>query len=442
MLAGKGEETVNRELVGPAVVRSVEAGSPAERAGVQPGDRIQRIDGEYLRDMIDFQLLLLDDVAHSLEIERSGATVRVTVEALGRPVGIEMEKAIFGDIMTCNNACMFCFIDQLPGGLRETMYIKDDDYRLSFLGGNFITLTNLENGDIRRIVEDRLSPLYVSLHATEPGLRGRIFGNPGADIALDALEAILDGGTRVHVQIVLIRGINDREKLDVTLDDIMSRFPGVSSVGVVPVGITTTGKTTLPMSFGHTRESASGLLEQLDHWRRILGGRGPYAADEFFYLAGEEVPAREYYNGYPQLENGIGLARKLIDEFKEAESRLGGTGKNGGTVVLSSPMGSWALSPLQLDRYGVSTVVCRNTLFGETVNVCGLLPGSDVARALGGARGAKTALLPDVALEDGVFIDGASPAGVSEFCGVDVVPVKVDGVCLAGALMDGPGVQQ
>ncbi len=429
------------ELVGPAVIRAVEPGSPALQAGIRQGDRIIEIDGERLRDTIDLQLLLMDDVPHRLEIERNGGALQVTVESLGRPIGIEVDKPIFGSTMTCNNDCMFCFIDQLPAGLRETIYVKDDDYRLSFLGGNFITLTNLGDGDIRRIIDERLSPMYVSLHATEPGLRVKLFGNNGANMALDALEAILDGGIDVHIQVVLIRGVNDREKLDETLGDIMSRFPGVSSVGVVPVGITTTGRKKLSASFCHNRESAGDLLKQLDRWRQVMDTRGPFAADEFLYLAGEEVPTDGYYGEYPQVENGIGLTRKLIDEFEAEDSRLGKPGRNVDTVVVSSPMGKWALSSLRLEDRGVRIVVCENTLFGDTVNVCGLMTGVDVARGLEGVPGARTALLPDVALEDGLFIDGASPASVSESCGVDVRPIEVDGGSLVSALTEGQGVR-
>ena len=429
------------ELTGPAVVSAVEPGSPARQAGVRQGDRIIEIDGEYLRDTIDLQLLFMDDVPHHLEIERNGGAVQVTVESIGRPVGIEVEKSVFGKIMTCNNACMFCFIDQLPGGLRETVYVKDDDYRLSFLGGNFITLTNLGDGDIRRIIDERLSPLYVSLHATEPGLRVKLFGNAGANIALDALEAILDGGIDVHLQVVLVRGLNDREMLDETLGDIMSRFPGVSSVGIVPVGITTTGRRKLPLSFGSTRKSAGELLEQLDRWRGDMEARGPFAADEFFYLAGEEVPTDGYYGEYPQVENGIGLTRKLIDEFEAEASRLGKPARKVDTLMVSSPMGKWALSSLRLESHGVHIVVCENTLFGETVNVCGLMTGVDVERALGGAPEASSALLPDVALEDGLFIDGASLASVSKSCGVNIRPIEVDGGSLVSALTEELGVR-
>lgn len=169
--------------------------------------------------------------------------------------------------------------------------------------------------------------------------------------------------------------------------------------------------------------------------------RGPFAADEFFYLVGEEVPTDGYYGEYPQVENGIGLTRKLIDEFEAERFKLGKPGRNVDTVLLSSPMGKWALSSLRLEGHGVRIVVCENTLFGDTVNVCGLLTGVDVAWGLEGVPGARTALLPDVALEDGLFIDGASPASVSESCGVDIRPIEVDGGSLVSALTEGPGVR-
>lgn len=430
---------MRKGIFGPAVVKAVDTGSPAMDAGVRPGDKILRIDRESLRDLIDFHLLLMDEVPHLLEIERSETIRTALLESNGKPTGIQLEQPVFGKVMTCNNACFFCFIDQLPAGLRKTMYVKDDDYRLSFLAGNFITLTNLGERDISRIIDERLSPLYVSLHATDTGLRRKLFGNPHAEIGLDTLGAILDAGIEVHVQIVLLKGINDGEMLDRTLSDVMSRFPRVASVGVVPVGVTTTGGKRLPLSYVQTAESAVRLLEQLNGWRKTMKGRGPFAADEFFYKSGERLPPRRYYEEYPQLENGIGLARKLIDEFEEAISSSPEPENNNGLILVTSPMGAWVLDGLHLDKYGVSTVVCRNTLFGETVNVCGLMPGVDVVRSIKGTARAETALIPDVALRDGAFIDGETTDGISESCGVKAVPVNVDGRCLADAIVKRKG---
>lgn len=433
---------MEEKLAGPAVVTAVEPGSAGDDAGVIDGDRIWSVDGEPLRDLIDLQLLLADDVPHLMKIERGSERLEALLDSRGRPLGIEVERQVFGELITCNNECMFCFIDQLPAGLREAMYVKDDDYRLSFLWGNFITLTNLSAGDMERIIGERLSPLYVSLHATEPGLRRRIFGNAKAHLALDAMENLMDAGIEVHLQIVLMRGINDGERLEETLSDIRSRFRSVASIGVVPVGITTTGRKRLPAAMGHDPGSATVVLEQLERWRGQFDRAGPFAADEFFFLAGEQVPPREYYGEYPQLENGIGLARKLIDEFERADSTSWEpVGVVEDTVVVSAPMGLWALAPLGLERYGVETVACPNSFFGETVNVCGLLPGGDVARTLKETRGKGVALLPAVALSDGLFVDGSTPETVSESCGVRILPIEVEGSALMSALTERAGVR-
>lgn len=429
---------MRRDELGPAVVERVAPRSPAGEAGIKPGDRIWSIDGEPMRDLIDCFLLLADDDNHSFSVERDGLVLEVEVDMRGREVGLSIERPVFGRMFTCRNNCMFCFVDQMPEGLDNVFYVKDDDYRLSFLGGNFITLTNLRREDLRRIIDERLSPLYVSLHATDPVLRRRVFGGPAADKALPALRALLDSGhIEVHLQLVLMRGVNDGERLEDTLSCIRSEYGGVSSIGVVPVGITTTGRRSLPRKMGYDGASASCLLEQVERWGSTLGPGMVFAADEFYYLAGREVPPAVHYGQYHQLENGIGLARSFREEFESAAHGERDTQEEStGTTIVTTPMGAWTLAPLELrQRYGVSIVEVLNTLFGSRVNACGLMPGKDVIAALAGATGIERVLIPGIALrEENVFLDGVTIDDVRTATGLAVEAVLDDGGSLYDSL--------
>ena len=415
---------------GPAVVESVEPGSSAAEAGIRRGDRILTIDGRPLRDVIDCYVLLADGNVHALKVRRGSRRMELSLDTGAGEPGIRFESALFGEVMKCNNRCVFCFVDQLPPGLRDSLYVKDDDYRLSFLEGNFITLTNLTGDDLKRIITDRLSPLYVSLHATDPALRKAIFGSAGANLALKVLAELLEEGIEIHVQIVLVRGMNDGANLDGTLGDISSKYGKVSSIGVVPVGMTSTGRRRSPPNTGYDRDSALNVLSQLDEWRKPLGTRGPYASDEFFYLAGEEPPPSDYYGEYPQAENGIGLARMLIDGLDSTMRRVEIKTISNETAVVTAPMGAWALEPLGLEGLGVKLLVCVNSLFGEGVTVAGLLPGNDIARKLRETAGIKRALVPGVSLSEGSFIDGITLGQVSSQCGVEVKAIPVSASAL------------
>lgn len=424
-------------MYGPGLVATVEPGSPAEAAGVRPGDMIWEIDGEPMRDIIDYYLLMADDVGHVLSIERDGASSEVEVDSVGASPGIEMEEPLFGRLITCDNRCMFCFVDQLPAGLKDRVYVKDDDYRLSFLQGNFVTLTNLSEGDLERIVEERLSPLYVSVHATDPALRCEMFGNAGAERSLSVLESLLEAGIEIHIQVVLVRGLNDSGALDRTLSDVSAKYGGVASIGVVPVGISRNGRMELPAAYGFDSGSAATVLAQLERWRPEFGDAGPFAADEFFFLAGMEAPPAAYYSGFQQTENGIGLARLFRDAFTVTAERSGMPSGCHGTVIVTTSIGSWTLEGLGIEDTGAGLLVCDNTLFGADVNVCGLLPGRDVVRALAETEGVRRALVPDVALDaDGAFIDGVTVNEVAGETCIDIITVANEGAALLRALWD------
>lgn len=427
---------MKRTDCGPAPVLRVEPGSPAHTAGLKEGDDILKIDGLPLRDVMDLYMGLAAGHPVRVEIMRDGVPSSLSIDATDAPAGIEVATPIFGGVMTCDNNCIFCFVDQLPEGLRGSLYVKDDDYRLSFLGGNFVTLTNLDRAHVKRIAREHISPLYVSLHATDVATRKKMFGNPEAARSLKILKELLKGGTEIHVQIVLVRGVNDGELLEDTLRDLATEYEGVRSIGVVPVGISTGGRRTLDEKYAFDRGSSVEVIGALDRWRESFSDATLCAADEFFFMAGMPPREAEYYGAYDQLENGVGLARLFVDEF-EAEARSSVIAESDSPVVglVTSPAGAWALEPLGVARYGVSVVRCTNGLFGEKVNVCGLLPGRSVVDALKEQTTAARALVPGIALDDDLrFIDGMSLDEAALQSGVVLDEVACDGASLAGAI--------
>lgn len=415
---------MKKDNYGPGVVSKVENDSAADAAGIMAGDSLLNIDGKRLRDAIDVLTLLSDDEEHAIEIERKGKRMKLNISAYARPIGLEFEKPIFNKIMTCKNSCFFCFVDQLPPGLRRSLYIKDDDYRLSFLYGNFVTLSNLGKHDIKRIIEQHLSPLYVSLHATDPLIRERLFGNANSSISLKNLRSLLCSGIDIHIQLVLVKGVNDGEILEKTLNDIFEKYNQISSIGIVPVGSTTMGRKKLSESFHFNRESALKVIEQVEKWRPIFKKKGPFAADEFFYLACENPPSREYYYDFPQIENGIGLTRAFALSLNKVQTKSIKTDDK--TLIITTPMGAWALEHAGIQPGNHRIEVCENTLFGETVNVCGLLPGKDVIHTIEKNKGVKRILVPEVAINGGFFIDGITPEYISELEKVEVKSIPAD----------------
>jgi putative radical SAM enzyme (TIGR03279 family) len=445
-------------------VTSVAAASPAARAGLAVGDELLSIDGHEPRDVIDFQRLS-DGADLGVLVRRSGAPlprlVRVD-KAAGEPLGVEVSSAVFDRIRTCDNHCAFCFIYQLPKGMRRSLYLKDDDYRLSFLYGNFTTLTRFTELDAERILTERLGPLFVSIHATDPDVRAQMLRNPKGATSLRWLSVLLEGGIEVHGQIVVCPGVNDGSVLEDTLAGILDRFPGLASVGAVPLGVSrySNERDMRP----HTAEEAVAVVETIEEWQRVyqraLGHRMVFAADEYYLLAGRAFPSSRRYEGFPQHENGIGMARAFATAF--ARPRSGGPGgvRHGffasvdaapaqgyraprlATVpvgaddrpvtVLTGAYGARVLAPLVAEhgRTDVTVWPVANDFFGGNIGVAGLLTGEDVGRALRAVPADRRCLLPDACLNEGRFLDGLTLADLPR--PVEVVPC--DGASLRLAL--------
>jgi putative radical SAM enzyme (TIGR03279 family) len=445
-------------------VTSVTAASPAARAGLAVGDELLSVDGHEPRDVIDFQRLT-DAEDLSVMVRRAGSPlgrlVRVD-KAVGEPLGVEVSSAVFDRIRTCDNHCAFCFIYQLPKGMRRSLYLKDDDYRLSFLYGNFTTLTRFTELDAERILTERLGPLFVSIHSTDPDLRAHMLRNPKGATSLRWLGVLLDGGIEVHGQIVVCPGVNDGPALEDTLAGILDRFPSLASVGAVPLGLSRYSKE--PDMRPHTQREAVRVLDTIEDWqqifRRALGRRMVFAADEYYLLAGRELPPARHYDGYPQHENGIGMARAFADAF-ERPSKAGPGGVRHGffasvdsapaegyraprlatapageddraVTVLTGTYGARVLAPLVEGHPRTDVTLCPvpNEFFGGNIGVAGLLTGVDVAGALTAVEAGQRCLVPDACLNEGRFLDGLTLADLPR--PVEVVPT--DGGALRRAL--------
>ncbi|MDH4147371.1 MAG: DUF512 domain-containing protein [Acidimicrobiia bacterium] len=466
-----------------AVVLSVASGSPAARAGILAGDRLERIAGAELRDVIQYQLEA-DEPEVRLELDRDGESVAVVVrKGAGEPLGLDLDSAVFDRVRTCDNHCEFCFIYQLPKGMRRSLYLKDDDYRLSFLYGNFTTLTRFTEADLERVVTERLSPLYVSIHATDPQRRAELLRNPRGATSLRWLRALLDHGITVHGQVVVCPGFNDGRVLEETLCGVADEYPELATLAVVPLGVS--AHNTEARMRPHTRAEAEAVLEAVAWWqdtfRSVLGRRLVYAADEYYLLAGRAFPPLVDYEGCEMHEDGIGMAASFAAEFRGTGAdvpsgpkagffawadgavpanptgyRLAGArsapaagtevpgGSGGGTAVrlgprrgapvavLSGAYGARVLGPLigELGRDDVRVLTVENRFFGGNVAVAGLMVGADVAAALDAEPAGDRYLLPDVCLSNGRFLDGVTPAGLPR--PVEVVPT--DGAALRRAL--------
>lgn len=413
------------------MISRVRPGSIADEVGLRPGDIVCSVNGLRVRDVLEFQFLTAADEVEIGVQKTSGEEWLLELEKdFDEDIGLEFEEAIFDRLRTCRNNCVFCFVHQMPGGMRPSLNLKDDDYRLSFLHGNFITLTNLNDDDWRRILTQRLSPIHVSVHATDPELRRVLIGRAEKIPVLDQLRRLSDSGITLHTQIVLCPGLNDGHQLDRTIGDLAG-LPEVHSVAVVPVGLTKFRDRLYPLR-PFDRPGASNLLDQIDFWQSRLRKTRKryvvYAADEFYVLAGREVPPARFYEGYPQLENGVGLIRVFLDEWTKVEQRLPQTVAPLRRVTLitgvsAAPTLRKVIGRLsQIPGLQVDLVTAENRFFGPTVTVAGLLTGADIVDSLRGRDLGDEVLIPGICLKEGdeVTLDGISPAEMARELGVPV----------------------
>jgi putative radical SAM enzyme (TIGR03279 family) len=475
----------------PRVV-AVAPASPAARAGMREGDEVLRLNGQVPRDVIQWRVLV-DEAEVEVDLRRDGLELTVEVaKREGEPLGAEVSSALFDQVRTCDNHCEFCFIYQLPPGLRKSLYLKDDDYRLSFLYGNFTTLTRFTEADLERVVDEGLSPLHVSIHATDPAVRARMLRNRRGATSLRWLRALLDHGVTVHGQVVVCPGVNDGAVLEDTMVGVLDEYPELATLCVVPLGVSRFNPE--PAMRPHTAAEAAAVVDVVHEWQdvfsSVLGRRLAFAADEYYLLAGRPFPDEAAYEGFPMHEDGVGMARTFELEFagrsatpvgvqsgffawvdgapaagyRAPRNPAGATGLRscGSTAtssadvagaagapgrvallpsrgapigVLTATYGAQVLRPLlgALGRDDVRVIEVANEFFGGNTGVAGLMVGADLARVLADEPAGHRYLLPDVCLSEGRFLDGTTPGDLPR----PVEVVATHGIALRDALDPG-----
>jgi putative radical SAM enzyme (TIGR03279 family) len=405
----------------------VNPGSTAERLGLRPGDQILTVNNDAVDDVIDFQFAAAEERLTLVVRKRGGLSKRLALnKTIDDNLGIEFSPLA---VKRCRNRCVFCFVDQMPSGCRKTLYVKDDDFRASFLYGNFITLGALSEADWARILRQRLSPLYISVHATEPALRSALLRNKKAPPILESLKRLADGGIRMHTQIVLCPGLNDGAHLMQTLEDLAGLVPAVLSIAVVPVGLTAFRQGLVPLRTFKKKEARSVLDTVRFYERRFqrqLGTRLVFPSDEFFIRAGEPVPAASFYEDFPQIENGVGMVASLYREASMTRLPVR-VDPVLATIVTGESFARVSTPVIQrLGRIGgvnVRQIVVRNRFFGPTVTVTGLLTGSDILSQLKGKRLGDVVVIPSNVLKEDepVFLDGMTLEELERRLNVSVV---------------------
>src|SRR5882724_11467015 len=414
-----GSSEAAQSVPAGVVVAAVSARTPAARAGLLPGDRILAINGAGLRDVIDFHFHAGEERLE-MTLERGGRARTAVLRRRGPGLGLELQAPRPSEISTCANKCVFCFIHQLPRGMRKSLYVKDDDFRLSFLHGNYITLTDLEEPELDRIETQRLSPLYVSVHATDAELRHRLLGQPRVkrDV-MPIMERLARAGIAMHAQIVLCPDWNDGAHLDRSVHDLARLHPGVRTTAVVPVGLTR-HRERLPALRRVTDEEARTLVASIEAWQReflvALGSRFVFAADELYLQAGRDLPTGRDYEGFPIVEDGVGLVRRFTDGFTRAVTRLPRRLARPRAVTLVTgemfaPRLRVLLDTVRVDNLAVTLTPIANEWFGRGIGVAGLLTGQDIQSQLAGRALGDEVLVPATALRDGagVFLDDLAP---------------------------------
>ena len=432
-----------------AEITGVAAGSPADKAGVRRGDWLLELNGRPIKDVLDYRFYMTEKKLE-VKVHRGPEILSFHVEkGQYEDLGLEFATYLMDEKHSCRNKCVFCFIDQLPPGMRETLYFKDDDSRLSFLQGNYVTLTNMTDEDLRRIVEMHISPVNVSVHITDPELRVKMMKNRFAGRILDQMELLREGGTKMNCQIVLCKGLNDGAELDRTMRDLEAFFPAVQSVSVVPAGLTCHRKDLYPLE-PFSPEDCRAIVEQVDAFggfcKEKHGVRLFYAADELYVKAGLPLPPGGYYDGYPQIDNGVGMMASMEEELDE-ELRFAAEDYDlHKEREVSVATGSAAYAYIQklvakIENICYNTHIhvyeIKNRFFGESVTVAGLICGCDLIDQLRGKDLGTRLALPSVMLraQGDLFLDGKSLDDVSSALGVEIFVEECTGAGFLRALL-------
>ena len=421
-----------------AKVNRVLPGSPAQKHGIRPGDEIVSINGRIIRDYLDYMFL---SAAEKLNIELKDRNIIIENDDF-EPLGIEFETLLIDEPRSCHNKCIFCFIDQLPKDMRESCYFKDDDYRLSFLQGNYVTLTNMKDSDLDRIIEYSIPRINVSVHTTNPKLRVKMLSNKKAGNIMEQLRRFKDGGLMINCQVVLCRGVNDKEELDRTISDLYELGDSIESLSIVPVGISAhrEGLTSL---VPFDKESSLEVINQVSAWQEKFKSERNinfvYLSDEFYIMAEKEIPEASEYDGFPQIENGVGLCASLKAEFFDALSFKKKRRVKSEKTLVTGYLAFDFIKNLtsELDTKKIHIEKIKNNFFGEKITVSGLVTGGDIIKQLKGKVLGKYLLIPVSMLrhDEKVFLDDTTVSDVERELRVKVRIVGNDGFELLDELL-------
>lgn len=434
---------------GKNIIDNVNKNSIAEELGIESGDILVSINDNKVTDIIDYKYLITEDFVTMNILKKNGELWELEIEKdYDEDIGITFTNPLIDKAKNCRNKCIFCFIDQLPKGMRETLYFKDDDSRLSFLQGNFITLTNLNEEEIDRIIRYRLSPINISVHTTDPELRAKMLNNKNAGKAYEILKRFSDAGIDMNCQIVLIPGINDGDNLERTLRDLSALHPNVSSVAVVPVGLTKYRKDLIKLST-YSVETANELLEFINKRQKeyldSIDTRFVFASDEFYVVGKREVPSYEEYEGFPQYENGVGLIRSFHQEIQEALMDVSkGFELNRSYVIATGTLASdfvkevASMIMMKIKGLSLRVIPIKNDFFGETITVSGLVTGRDLIKQLDKYEMGDGLILPSSMLkrDEKVFLDDTTVEDIEKSLNTKVIISDVDGTKLINILIN------
>ena len=417
-------------------VYDIKPNSIAEELEINPGDRVVEINGQKVNDIIDYRFLTADDEITVKLVTTDGEEWLMEIEKdFGEDLGLEFGDDTLGGLKRCRNKCIFCFVDQMPPNMRKSLYVKDDDYRTSFLNASFVTLTNISDAELQRIINQKLSPLYVSVHTTNPELRRKMMTNPKAADIIHQLNALTAAGIEMHTQVVLVPGVNDGKELDRTIKELSQFWPQVRSLAVVPVGLTKYREGLAPVRV-FNREEALEVVKQIEKWQQKFRAEFDYpfvfASDEFYIEAEVPIPPDEYYADYPQTENGVGMTRIFLDQWADAERHLPLKLDQAKKVsVVTGVSAHGIIKPIverlnQIEGLDVTLYCVPNRYFGETVTVAGLLTGSDLLYHLKDKDLGELLLIPHAMLKDqteNVFLDDIAVDDVAKKLKVRILSI-------------------
>ena len=427
-------------------IKSVDPGSIADELGLEPGDRLLSIDGHELEDIFDYEYYIENESIMVVVAKKNGEEWELDIENDYQDLGLTFENGLMSDYKSCHNKCVFCFIDQMPKGMRETLYFKDDDSRLSFLQGNYVTLTNMKDKDIERIIKFKLAPINISVQTTNPELRCKMLHNRFAGEALKKIDRLYEAGTPMNGQVVMCKNLNDGDELDRTIRDLTKYIPCMESVSVVPVGLSKYRDGLYPLE-PITAEDAAKTIDIIEKWQKKVyaehGIHFIHASDEFYILAGRELPEEERYDGYIQLENGVGMIRLLTTEVHEALDELEGDEEEEELSIATGKLAAVYLAGFleeikkKFPNRKVHLYPIRNDFFGEMITVAGLITGQDLIAQLKDKPLGSRLLLPECMFRSGeeVFLDDITRQEVENALQVPVNIVKSSGQDFVNAVL-------